>query len=266
VVRGTVPHLSLVDASINGKGPFRFIFDTGASGLVVNSSVAKTLKLKDLGEVKVGSPADPEGISARLVLVDKLKVRDAVFENVIATSIPESDAGAGLGTSGILGMNLFRECLFTLDFQKERIELRPGELGPPDNKHIIAYTPEFNLAKIDLRVSGKTISTCIDSGSPDFVMFPKKNIDTFKLKGKPVLLGQGQTIDGTFQIFQATLDGTIEVAGHKFKNPVITINDYFPFPNIGYKFLKDFRVTFDQKNHRLQILSKDKISDNSLTK
>src|SRR5205814_272541 len=54
----------VVDVLINGKGPYRFIVDTGASHSVIDSALAKELGLPVLGETHMGDPSNPYAIRA----------------------------------------------------------------------------------------------------------------------------------------------------------------------------------------------------------
>src|SRR5258706_553297 len=72
----------IVDVMINGKGPYRFFVDTGASHTVIDSSLTAELGLPVLGETHMGDPSNPFAIRADRVRIDELAVGDARFQGV----------------------------------------------------------------------------------------------------------------------------------------------------------------------------------------
>ena len=93
--------LPLVEATIDGKGPFRMIVDTGAAGVVLQQSVAELLELPSPpgvpsgARIKVASPGGA-GLPAALVYIEDFHVGDARFSGVwtISAALP---FGAGTG-------------------------------------------------------------------------------------------------------------------------------------------------------------------------
>src|SRR5262245_7635670 len=69
-----------VQVKVNGKGPYRLIFDTGAPATLINNKIAKEASLLK----KVRQPAFSLFGSVGTVKVDKLEVGDVAAENVPA--------------------------------------------------------------------------------------------------------------------------------------------------------------------------------------
>src|SRR5262245_22904499 len=70
----------VVEARINGKGPFRFYFDTGASGPVLGQKLAAEMGAEVLGAAGVksgGDAPDKEPIPAQVVRLDQVELGDA---------------------------------------------------------------------------------------------------------------------------------------------------------------------------------------------
>jgi predicted aspartyl protease len=117
------------EVTINGKGPFRFIVDTGATQTVVSGKVAGTLGLKKIstnimyglgGEGKVESP---------IYRVDSVKVGDVNVKNVPlgAMNNPLLD----LVMDGILAPSLLSDFYVTINYPESQIDLsrRPPTTG-----------------------------------------------------------------------------------------------------------------------------------------
>src|SRR5262249_25802978 len=67
----------VVEVKINGQGPYSFFLDTGAGGTVLDQSLADELKLQIVGTMKIGDPADPQGVEAKRDHIDQLVIGGA---------------------------------------------------------------------------------------------------------------------------------------------------------------------------------------------
>jgi hypothetical protein len=94
------PTLPLVEVTLNGRGPYRFLFDAGANVVSVKASVAREAGLPVLQQLSERS----------VVGVDSLRLGGVVFRGVAAVGEPELDV------DGVVGFNLFKDGLLTLDY------------------------------------------------------------------------------------------------------------------------------------------------------
>jgi Aspartyl protease len=117
--------LALVPVTINGKGPFTFALDTGASRSLIDSAVAKRLDVP-----KKGSAGKVAGVNAvkkaALVKVKSWRVGQIKLPPtaIVSTNLPYGNAYAGL--QGLLGSDMLS--LFdvvTIDYAKEQLRLHP---------------------------------------------------------------------------------------------------------------------------------------------
>ncbi len=258
VPASTKAQLLVIEAKINDRGPYRFIFDTGTSGIVLNADFASELGLTSTGKSHIGDPSNPNAFEADTHRIDKLSIEGAVFTGVEAISLepPPQIAQALKGTRGIIGLSLFGDCLMTLDLRKKQMILERGELPEINGVDILRLDVHGEKSPtVRLRVGGIDIDAHIDSGKPGGVALPTNMQDRFKLKGKPVVVGRGRTANSTFDVLAATLDGNVEVGGHVIKEPNLSFVSLLDDPgvaNIGTGILRDLRMTLDQKNGRIR--------------
>ena len=114
-------NLIFVDVTVNGEGPFEFIYDTGASVTVIKPSTARKLGLK-LEEV----PGTGEGLTPRITRVRSIALGEARpdgFEAVVM-DVP------GTKYYGIVGYPFISRFVTTLDYQKKTIRLDPNDFDP----------------------------------------------------------------------------------------------------------------------------------------
>src|SRR5271155_1042110 len=91
-----------VTVKVNGKGPFRFIIDTGTGAeAFVSGELADELNLPVVGQVHLSDPSKQGGQRAPIVLIQSLEVAGVTFTAVRATRHALS-AGEG-SCDGLLG-------------------------------------------------------------------------------------------------------------------------------------------------------------------
>src|SRR5262245_34612178 len=76
----------VVEARINGKGPYRFILDTGASITVVEEALRAELSLPTPAGVRAASPQG--GPERTIVTIDEIRIGEAVLGGVMAAVMP----------------------------------------------------------------------------------------------------------------------------------------------------------------------------------
>ena len=119
------PPTLLVEARVNGKGPFWFAFDTGASTSLIDARVAQRLKLKPVQR------PDRQGAyftRARTLAVGRAEARD--LELVIRDFAPLS-ARVGREVAGIVGYNWMEQFVFEIDYRVMRLTLWRGTAESP---------------------------------------------------------------------------------------------------------------------------------------
>ena len=123
----------LVELMINGKGPFRVIFDTGAPLNLVNAKLAKAAGVKNKGGFSLfsGPPtATLDKVKLGGVEVDKLPVM--VMDHPTVKSISDAFEGDYGTIDGIVGFPLFARFATTVDYQKRELVMTPTGYKPGD--------------------------------------------------------------------------------------------------------------------------------------
>jgi predicted aspartyl protease len=117
--------LALVPVTIDGKGPFTFALDTGASQSLIDSAVAKRLQVP-----KKGSAGKIAGVNsvkkAALVRVKSWRVGQVKLPptTIVSTNLPFGNAYAGI--QGLLGSDMLsRFDVVTIDYGKQQLRLHP---------------------------------------------------------------------------------------------------------------------------------------------
>jgi hypothetical protein len=118
-----------IQVKINGKGPYRLIFDTGAPDSLVSKKVHKEAGLVTKG----GGIEKLLGILGPTT-IKEIEVGDLKAENLSATVFdhPTVTAIAGLvgPIDGIIGFTFYAKYTMTVDYEKKEITFVPNEYKP----------------------------------------------------------------------------------------------------------------------------------------
>jgi len=241
----------VIEVMVNGQGPFKFLFDTGAGGhRRISAALADRLGLAESGEVTTGDPSGQNRQTLKLAAVQSISIGKAEFHDLeLVRRDSKQVIDKDRGIDGILGFGVFAECLITLDYPGKRFVMARGEL-PADGS--VAYTDDNGVPQIPISVGGVEVEADVDSGSMGNVAVPGSVADKLKLKREPVVVGKASTGFNQFEIRQAPLDGELRVGGQVLRDPSIEIFDIFPRANIGGQFLRNFSLAIDQPNKRLR--------------
>ncbi len=255
-----------VEVFVNGRGPFLFAIDTGASDFArVDSSLVERLGLHTTG---VDIVNDATGRNRRFLSTVNLKsltVGGVEFHDVDASARDFNTNPVLPHIDGILTFDLFADFLLTLDYPAGRVRIERGELLAPaemsrgssdkgartaNTGEILPLTRIHGLPGVEVTIAGKHVSAEIDSGNVLCAfLLPASLVRELPLASAPFEAGTARTVSNTVAVQAARLDGSILLGSHEFRDPLITFPAPFDFVNIGSQALREFAITFDQRKN-----------------
>jgi len=119
-----------LDLQINGKRR-RLEIDTGASGLLLSRSAAKSLGLAPELEFKEGGIGDKGSAAAFVAHVDDIRIGPMEFRNCVVRVLEENRDAMG-DIDGLIGPDVFRDYLVTLDIPGREVRIGPLPARPGD--------------------------------------------------------------------------------------------------------------------------------------
>ena len=152
----------VVPVMLDGKGPFRFVVDTGASHCTASPQLAQALGLKPELTVMVDGVTGSAEVPA--VRVGSLQAGALVIRDML---LPVVWAPVMAGADGILGAaGLDRHNLF-VDFQRNRVSLsKAGTFGQrPGYVRLHGEHVAGGLIALDALVDGVRVRAIIDTGA-----------------------------------------------------------------------------------------------------
>jgi Aspartyl protease/PDZ domain len=250
---------------LNGKGPYRFIFDTGGAN-IVDPAVAKEIGLRGIGSAQVnGVGNDTESIQAGKV--DSLEIGDARLVDQYFAVLP-TRAGFGVaegGTvDGLIGFEVLARYLTTFDYQRRQVTLRlPTEAAGTEAGAPIPFVFEGETPAVTGAIDGVAAELTVDTGSRASISVYKPFADAHPQIVPPDLsapgvsgfgvggaamgrLGRITTLRiGTYTVGDLVADFSIQEKG-SFANPYVAAN-------VGGGVWKRFTVTFDYPHQIMRL-------------
>jgi predicted aspartyl protease len=151
-----------VEVQVNGRGPFRFVVDSGADSSVIGDRIARVLDLP------AGTPVVLNGMTASSrvdrVLVDELGLGSTTIRNLELPVLQERDFGG----EGMIGIDALVQQRLMLDFEKRVIKVEDARKAAQRLDGEIVVTARRRRGQLILtqaRANGKQVSAVIDTGS-----------------------------------------------------------------------------------------------------
>lgn len=241
----------LIDATINGRGPFTMVLDTGASQTVVTPRVANQLSsdTRPVNMYAEGSQGQRQNID-RVLDVRSLKIGSVELRGfeAITLDLTRIQATLGANVDGILGAPAFKDVLIAIDYPGSAIRISRGELPTPDGQRVLALT-ESDKPIVDVKIAGKRRRFLIDTGKAG--AFSVRDFDRQPFSNPPATIASGVAIGGTYTLRAGRLDGDITLGDVTFKHPVVESSDASDL--IGAEALKPFVVVLDMGHRRISL-------------
>ena len=115
----------VVPVTINGRGPFPFLLDTGSSHSVVSRSLAEQLALRFVAKTSVLTSTGREW--RPVVTLDETMIGVARSEGLLATVTPSAQLDViARGIEGIIGQDFLFGLNYTLDYRRKRFTWNDG--------------------------------------------------------------------------------------------------------------------------------------------
>jgi predicted aspartyl protease len=150
-----------VPVSVEGKGPFRFLIDTGSQNTVLSRSLATKLELVAGPRVRVIGVADE--LPTDSARVEALDLGQLTLFNLQVPLLEEQHMGA----EGILGTDALQDRRVLLDFDRNRMEVGGTRaLGGNTGYEIVvqARRRSGQLIMTDARIDGIRVDVVLDTG------------------------------------------------------------------------------------------------------
>jgi predicted aspartyl protease len=202
-------NLIIIDARINGEGPFRMVLDTGSSAHVLNREIAERLGLRIIGPAVADS--GNQTTPAEATEISELRIGELTFSNqrIFVTPLP-----ASYPFDGLLGADLFKRFVVTIDFARAVVTLTPpAQFSKPDTGELVPLKlREGLIPEIKANVDGHTGWFKVDTGYNGYLALFAE------------FVAQHRSFADQNMYRQTKATGGLTIGGEVGKTPVIRIN------------------------------------------
>ena len=152
-----------VAVNVAGRGPYRFIVDTGAERTVISRELAASLGLDSGGDVTLASVSTVSQVPT--VMIPELEVGRRTLSGIQAPALHQQNIGA----QGMLGVDSLRSQRVVFDFGRREITLSPSHIDDdrfaPGEIVVRGRTRLGRLLLTNAYLDGQRITVIIDTGS-----------------------------------------------------------------------------------------------------
>jgi hypothetical protein len=254
-----------LNVMLDGKGPYRFIFDTGGLNLI-DPAVAREIGATGAGAFQ-GAGVGSKTESIAFATVKTLRVGNAVVKHQVFAVVPVRmgfGVGAGQKVDGLIGFEVLSRFITTFDYGARTVTLAlPGTPQPP-GADIVHFVLDGRQPQFPCRLDTVAAQCTLDTGSRDSItllspfiaahpqVMPAKlsavGVDGFGLGGPELgSLGRLRSLKiGSFTLNDVVADYTAQKKG-AFAAPFVAAN-------VGGGIWKRFTMTLDYRAQTMALV------------
>lgn len=245
-----------VDVTLNGKGPYRLLCDTGGAN-VITPTLAKELELKPEGAMQ-GRGVGEKSVDVGMVKMASLGVGDATLnDQIFAVFALESFSDIeGVPIYGLIGYEVFKRFVVHIDYEQSRLTLTlPSAYVAQGNGTVVPFKFNGHIPQVEGSIDGVAGKFDLDTGSRAtldlFGPFVEKNdLESHLKKGPECVTGWGVGGPARSMLTRAEVLKLGPVELHDVVTEVTrqekgAFTDPYVAGNVGAGVLKRFNLTFD---------------------
>jgi predicted aspartyl protease len=195
-VRTIAGYLMIVSVSINDRGPFDFLIDTGTNTTLIDPQLATELALQPKDRLKLASLASATDVPRYYFQTFRVGPASVSNQEALAVPLPQL-AALDRKIRGVLGMNFLLQFSFRLDYEHHALELYPF----PESAQVPAglrVPVEINESRLLIKVGSEASPSgswrlALDSGIAQFLIFQDRIAAAERSCGKANCLMQVAT-------------------------------------------------------------------------
>jgi hypothetical protein len=247
----------IIEARINGRGPFPFMFDSGGGDALTPEAVAALgLQAQGKGTIQdsAGRVVPISFTTVETVRLDGIEMRDQPF---MVLPLPKylTDRGMQTPIAGVIGYELLANFAVRLDYDNRTLTISPGsDSGRHANGAEVPLLFRQKTPMVKAAADGFPGIFAIDTGSTGALTLGRKFVEEHGLgtRHSVPLRIRSLGASGPFEMMLTRLD-SFEVAGSRIERPAARFaplgTSRVPTVNIdggiGYEILRQFVITID---------------------
>jgi predicted aspartyl protease len=220
-----------VPVSIGGRGPYRFVVDTGAERTVISRELARELSLDAGATARLHSMSEVSNVGT--VVIPRLKVSARALKDINAPALSRRD----LGAEGMLGVDSLKSQRVLFDFQNRTMSVSRSRRYAPTDRDTIVVNARYRFGRLvlaDASADGEKVWVIIDTGSQSTIGNQALR-DRLQRKGRLAAVSPVELISVTGGKINAdyTRIRGLKIGGVQIPDMPIAFADVHPFRKLG---------------------------------
>lgn len=232
-----------VQARVNGRGPFRFAVDTGASGLGrADKSLVSALDLKIHG-----TSSNSDGVQS--ATVDTVRIDSVQLGSLSRQGLEviTRDYGSRMKPEaafhGILGRDFFADGLLILDYPNKTLSFSTTLSLPAPGDNVLKYERAF---RVPVSIGGTRLEGNLDTGANVSLVMSQAMYD--KVASAPLQnAGHGTLANTRIETKRGVLEQTVTIGSSRLSGVDVRVAERFPELLVGAHILQRYAVMIDQR-------------------
>jgi hypothetical protein len=168
-------NLIIIEAQLNGKGPYNFLVDTGvSSSIITNAGLRDSLNFAKGPALEIAGAGSGSDLHAYFTPDLQMQLPGIKSENltfaVLSEDVIQLGSYIGIPVTGILGYDFFNSFVVEVDFRKLKLILHdPEAFKAPENYETLALKLEENKPYLQTEIenaAGKVpVKLLLDTGA-----------------------------------------------------------------------------------------------------
>jgi predicted aspartyl protease len=238
-----------VDVTVNGRGPFVFALDTGASG----TGRADATLVAALGLPPDGESQTSDGVAS--ATVDTVRIASLALGGLVRQDVSviardyRSRVSEAAAFSGILGRAFFADGLLAIDFPAQRLRFFASHELSADQPGALPYLRAF---RVPVTLGTVTTHGNIDTGADVTLAMPPALYEQLQA-GSLEPAGNASLTNTRLATSAGRLAGPVRVGGAVLSDVPVRVIEGFPELLVGAHALKGQRVLIDQRHQTIAV-------------
>ncbi|MGB4774555.1 MAG: aspartyl protease family protein [Daejeonella sp.] len=260
-----IKNLMVIPLTINGKGPYNFILDTGVGLFIITDhSLIDTLQIKNIRSIKIAGFGEGADISAFVTPAVEVEIASAKAKSMPAAILKEDIFGlsnfAGMPVHGLIGFEFFNSFIVRISYLQNTLTIyRPETAFVPRKGTRIPITIEerkpYVICDLTLSDGLKTpVKLIIDTGAGHPVSLETNLGMPFEVPPINIAGNLGVGLSGPITGYIGRIP-SIKLGKYSLNNVIAAFPNYKDVAakvisinrngNLGNTILKRFNVVFD---------------------
>lgn len=265
-------NLIIVQANLNGKGPFNFLLDTGVNtSLITDAGLQDSIKFSRGTPLKIAGVGEGSDLHAFLTPNLKVEMPGITSENltfaVLSEDVLNLGSYVGIPVAGILGFDFFNSFVVEANFNTLKLKLyEPGNYKPDAGFEVLPLTLDDNkpYLQTEVQVQQKKplpVKLLLDTGAGYALSLETATDSRLQLPTKTLRAQLGIGLAGAVNGHLGRIEN-LKIGKYKVPQLLSSFPDSIALQGkttvqrngtLGLELLKRFWVVFDYPDRKLYL-------------